>query len=232
MGVVLVGGGADTTRSATCIAPFVEDCRRRSASRVGLLLAGDRATADHFAPSYLALLGPLAEMVEVVPLDDGVGDVTRFDAVVVGGGPTPEYHDRLAAALPAVRQMVAGGTPYLGFSAGAMIAAESAIMGGHVSAGVEVCPAEWSEGLAEVTLRPGIGIVPWAVEVHAAQAGTLGRAIDAVATGAVGSAVALDEDTALYVDAAGTPRVLGAGRAWWVTRDDDGEGVRVRATPS
>ncbi len=238
MGVVLVGGGPDTTRSATCVEPFIEECRRRSASRVGLLLAGDRTSADHFAAAYLALLGELAGTVEVVPLDDGVSDVTRFDAVVVGGGPTPEYHDRLAAALRAIGEMVAGGAPYLGFSAGAMIAAETAVIGGHLSAGVEVCPAEWSEGLAEVTLRPGIGVVTWAVEVHAAQAGTLGRAIDAVASGAVGSAVALDEDTALHVDAAGVPRVLGSGRAWWVTRDDDGAGggadggggVRVRPT--
>ena len=66
------------------------------------------------------------------------------------------------------------GRPYLGFSAGAMIAPERAIIGGYRVRGVEVCPEEASEGLGEVELREGLGLVPFAVDVHAAQAGTLG----------------------------------------------------------
>ncbi len=226
MAIVLVGGGPDTTRTASCIEPFRAACRRSGAARIGLLLTGDRSAAVHYAPGYRSLLEPTAGRVDVVPLDEGPGDPRRFDALVVGGGPTPAYHDALAPAMPTVRAMAMAGTPYLGFSAGAMIAPERALIGGYRSAGREVCSAEWSEGLDEVTLRPGIGLVPWTVEVHAAQAGTLGRVLSAVAAGTVPTAVALDEDTALHVDATGSARVLGSGRAWWLRHDDDG-GVRV-----
>ena len=43
--------------------------------------------------------------------------------------------------------------------------------------GTEVCPEDCSEGLEEVEIRDGLGLVPFAVDVHAAQAGTLGRAV-------------------------------------------------------
>lgn len=192
MSIVLVGGGPDTTRTYRCIAPFIEACKRGKAARVGLFLAGDESSAKHFAPDYLRLLDGIDGVVDVVPLDEGHGDITRFDALVIGGGPTPVYHTALVSVLPTVRAMSEAGTPYLGFSAGAMIASELAIIGGYRSAGIDVCSADWSEGLDKVTLRSGIGIVPWSVEAHAAQAGTLGRVLDAVASGIVTSAVALD----------------------------------------
>lgn len=94
--------------------------------------------------------------------------------------------------------MVKMGTLPLGFSAGTMIASECGIIGGYRSA----------------------GIVPWSVEVHAAQAGTLCRVLEAVAADTVTSAVAPDEDTAVHVDADGNHHVLGSGRAWWVSHDD------------
>ena len=61
----------------------------------------------------------------------------------------------------------------MGFSAGAMVAPARAIVGGYRIRGTEVCPVEWSEGLEEVEIRDGLGLVPFAVDVHAAQAGTL-----------------------------------------------------------
>lgn len=220
MSIVLVGGGPDTTRSGHCIAPFIEACTNRKASRVGLFLAGDSASAEHYASDYLRQLDGVDGVIEIVPLDEGAGDITRFDALVIGGGPTPLYYDALVSVMTTVRDMVMTGTPYLGCSAGAVIASERAIIGGYRSAGIEVCSAEWSEGLDEVTVRPGIGIVPWSVEVHAAQAGTLGRVLGAAAADTVTSAVALDEDTAVHVDAGGNPHVLGSGRAWWISHDD------------
>lgn len=230
MSIALVGGGPDTTRNESCIAPFIEDCKRSKVARVGLFLAGDSFSAEHFAPDYLRLLDGIDGVIDVVPLSDGLGDITRFDALVIGGGPTPMYHAAFEPALTTVRDMVKTGTPYLGFSAGAMIASEQSIIGGYRSAGIDVCSAEWSEGLDEVTVRQGIGIVPWSVEVHAAQAGTLGRVLDAVTAGIVKSAVAIDEDTALNVDASGDHHVLGSGRAWWVSHDEGGARVSLRTS--
>ena len=91
--------------------------------------------------------------------------------------------------------MASPGSGYL--SAGAMVAPVRAIVGGYRIRGTEVCSVDWSEGLEEVEIREGLGLVPFAVDVHAAQAGTLGRAVGAVAKGLVDRAAAVDENTAL-----------------------------------
>lgn len=224
MTTVLVGGRPDTTRSSTCLQPFVDACLERGVARVGLLLAGAADNARMFAPDYTNLLPALAGRIDVVPLADGVPDVARFEALVVGGGPTPAYHSALRPVYPEIRAMAAVGCPYLGFSAGAMIAGDRALVGGHRVDGVDVCPVGWSEGLDEVSLDEGIGLVPGVVEVHAAQAGTVGRAVAIVLQRGAEVVVALDEDTAVR------PRgqqwdVLGTGRAWRVSADDRGRAV-------
>ncbi|NNU27122.1 Type 1 glutamine amidotransferase-like domain-containing protein [Isoptericola sediminis] len=220
MTITLVGGGPDSTRSPEVVEPFVRACHDRGARRVALLLAGDRDSADHYAADYVSLLSDTADAVEVLPLSDGVTaeQIDRYDAFVVGGGPTPVYHRALATVAAPMRRRVRSGAPYLGFSAGAMVASGASILGGHRSSGADVCPVEWSEGLEEVDVRPGLGLVPWAVETHAAQAGTLGRAVDVVGRALASSAVAIDEDTALVVRGMDRPvEVVGSGAVWWVT---------------
>lgn len=216
MTTVLVGGGPETTRRRDCLQPFVEACLQRDVSGVGLLLAGDADSAEAFAPEYTTLLPKLADRISVVPLEEGTQSINQFDALVVGGGPTPAYHSALRPVFAEIRGMVDSGCPYLGFSAGAMIAGDQAVLGGYRTGEADVCPADWSEGLDEITLDAGIGIVPGAIEVHAAQAGTLGRPIQIVLRQQARVAVALDEDTALYWSADRTTEVLGAGHAWWI----------------
>lgn len=223
--VVLVGGGPDTTRSTSCVAPFVQACTQRNVERIGLLLAGDAPTAGRYAPDYDGLLASAGAQVETVPLGEGPGDLARFGAIVVGGGPTPLYWSELEASMPLIGELVGAGVPYLGFSAGAMVAGTEAIVGGYRSGGIEVCPVDASENLDALTLRPGLGLVPGAVEVHAAQDGTLGRAIAAVASGAAASAVALDEDTSVELGPDGVPHVHGTGQAWWVHPSESGATV-------
>ena len=57
--------------------------------------------------------------------------------------------------------------------------------------------------------------MPFAVDVHAAQAGTLGRAVAAVVHGMIGKAVAVDENTALVLPRSdpGEQRAIGPGTA-------------------
>jgi len=83
---------------------------------------------------------------------------------------------------------------------------------------VPVCPQEAAEDLDAVAVRPGIGLVPFAVDVHCSSWGTLPRLIAAVRSNGVGWGVALDEDTALTVrdDHAET---VGLGRAYLVHAD-------------
>ena len=122
-------------------------------------------------------------------------------------------------------QLVRRGVPYLGFSAGAMVAPGRALIGGYRIDGIEVCGEECSEGLVDLEVREGLGIAPFAVDVHAAQAGTLSRAVGAVAAGLVDHAVAIDEGTAIILAAAeaGDYTVIGAGTCWDI-RERPGRG--------
>jgi cyanophycinase len=140
------------------------------------------------------------------------------DGIVVGGGPTPAYLEGLLPSAAAIRRAVSEGVPYMGFSAGAMVASARAIVGGYQIRGTEVCAMDCSEGLEEVEIRDGLGLVPFAVDVHAAQAGTLSRAVGAVAKGLVDHAAAVDENTALVLHHADLQQldVIGTGNCWTI----------------
>lgn len=227
MSIFLVGGGPDTTTTPVIFDQFVAEVVHRTGDsrppRIAVALVDHEGSAAYFLPAYLEPLNRrlACDVVTVLlhrgePVDPGVFD--GADAVVVGGGPTPVYAEGLRPAGAAIRQAVQAGVPYLGFSAGAMIAGEQAIVGGYLVRGAEVCPEDASEGLGEVELREGIGLVPFAVDVHAAQAGTLGRAVAAVVHGMAGKAVAVDENTALvlpHLDP-GEQRAIGTGNCWLV----------------
>lgn len=228
MSIVLVGGGPKSTSPAT-ISPFLEDCASAT-GHVAVLIAGTADIAAHFAWDYLELLEPLEADVRVVPLDGGpvAEEIRTAGALVIAGGPTPQYMDSLQYHADLFRDRVTAGVPYLGFSAGAAVAATRAQVGGYRHGGIEVCPQEWSEDLDELTYRPGLALVPWTVDAHAAQAGTLGRIVRAVEAGLCNEAVAIDEDTALIQDADGSVSVTGAGQLWWVRAGQDGTQVRTQ----
>jgi cyanophycinase len=151
------------------------------------------------------------------------GDLDGAAGVFVAGGWTPGYHEALVGSgtgwLPA-------GVPYAGFSAGAALAAERAILGGWRLGGVAVCPAEAAEDLDELAVAPGLGLVPFAVDVHATQWGTLTRLVHAVAAGLVTEGWAVDEGTALALDGA-APHVAGLGAAYRVVREGERVGVTL-----
>ncbi len=85
--------------------------------------------------------------------------------------------------------------PYAGFSAGAAIAGSHAVIGGWRIDGVPVCPEDSNEDLDAVDVVEGIGLVPGAVDVHAAQWGNVSRLVAVVAAGLAPSGVAIDEGT-------------------------------------
>jgi cyanophycinase len=137
-------------------------------------------------------------------------DVAGAAGIYVAGGLTPLYAEVLGGWDPPA------GVPYAGYSAGAALAAEVAIVGGWRAAdgtGAAVCPADAGEDLDAVTVAPGLGLVAFAVDVHAGEWGTLGRLVHAIEAGLVAEGWALDEG-ALLVDGA----VHGPGAAWHVTR--------------
>lgn len=160
-----------------------------------------------------------------VVVDEGSGfdpaALDGADGLFVGGGLTPAYAAALAPAAVAVRAWLDAGRPFLGFSAGAAIAARRAIVGGWLGAGRAVCPQDSSEDLDDVTVVDGLGLVPFAVDVHCAQWGTLPRALWAVTQGLVAATVAVDEDTGVVVADDGVT-VIGAGHVYLVEPAHDG----------
>lgn len=237
-GIFLIGGGWSAEHRSAVWGPFL----RAAAGRAGggapsiACVVLDEGDGPDQVQRWAGVLGQTAVCTPVpvlIPEGSQVTDEQRAalsaaHGVLVCGGLTPAYAQALASAAPLVRDVVADGVPYAGFSAGSAVAAERAVVGGWRDHGVPVCPEDAGEDLDEITVVDGLGLVPFALDVHAAQWGTLPRLVAAVAGGLVDSGIALDEDTVLQVAADGTAVVAGAGRVHLVRRPGHGaEGVRV-----
>lgn len=230
MSIHLVGGGWSDPAAAEVFGGFLEESRERcdgERPRIGLVLMGTDEEALEYHQRYVRALGLAGATHELVITRVVAGDPCPQDAVegihglFVGGGPTPEYHASISPLFGVIADLVAGGLPYLGFSAGAAIAPRRGLIGGWRIDRTVVTPEDNSEGLDDVTVVDGIGLVDFTVEVHAAQWGTLGRLVGAVETGLVDQGVAIDESTVLVVDGE-VWSVRGEGRVRHVVRRDDG----------
>ncbi|PYY45535.1 Type 1 glutamine amidotransferase-like domain-containing protein [Curtobacterium sp. MCBD17_023] len=234
MSIHLVGGGSFV--AADVAAAFTAEATARSAAvgrtvpRIALLSV---AGADGRSPGSTADIAEVlggARAAEVLVTEvpaGGVFDTTVLsdvDALVVSGGRTPDYLDAVTPLVDQIRLLVSDGLPYLGYSAGAMIAADRALVGGHRIGGVEVCPEDASEGLDEVELREGLGLVDLTIDVHAAQAGTLARLVASAEAEFVTAGLAIDEDTALVVGE-GALEVRGTGSVWRVMAGEESVSV-------
>jgi cyanophycinase len=227
--VHLVGGGLGRSAFAsfTAEAQAVAAARGVAVPRVAVVTVREDADPRHGEDLVAALTADGAVALDARTTTVGLADrvdpavFDDVDAIVIGGGLTPAYHAALEAAFDVIRSAVQGGTPYLGFSAGAMIAAESAILGGWRIGGVAVAPEETAEDLDEITVAAGIGLVDVSIDVHVAQWGTLSRLIAATEAGAVDGGLGIDESTALIADAEGL-RIAGTGSVWRVFRGSDG----------
>ncbi len=235
MSIHLVGGGPFAASDAA--APFLAEATARSAAvgrtvpRIGLLsVAG--ASAASLSPSTADIAEVLggARQAEVLVTEIAPGEVfsttvlSDVDALVIGGGVTPHYLDAVAPLVDQIRLLVSDGLPYLGYSAGAMIASDRALIGGWRIGGVEICPEDASEGLDEVELREGLGLVDLTIDVHAVQAGTLARLIASAEAEFVTAGIAIDEDTTLVVGE-GALEVRGTGSVWRVVAGEESVAV-------
>ena len=233
MSIHLVGGGWADDYDGEVYADFLaETSVRASASgraipRVAvLLLREDEGAGTDRAGQYRE---QLLRVALVEPVVTGVVEGELFtsavlsdiDGLLIGGGLTPSYLDAVAPIVEEIRMLVADGLPYLGFSAGAAIAADTAIIGGWKIGEVPVCAEGASEDLEDVTVAVGLGLVDLAIDVHAAQWGTLSRLVAATEAGLVDGGIAIDEFTVLIVGD-DSLRVVGTGSVWQVNQHDDG----------
>jgi cyanophycinase len=236
MSVHLVGGGWSPEHAASVYAPFIAEAAE-AAGRDGadrpriavLLVAGDAEAAEQ-SGRWRAVLESVADVDAAVTVVSETGAfetpaLAEAHGVLVGGGLTPAYRRAVEPVAAELRRLVASGLPYLGFSAGAAIASDTALLGGWRIGGVPVAPEETAEDLDEVTVEAGIGLVDLTVDCHAAQWGTLTRLIAAADVRLVDGGIAIDEDTLFSIGTSGL-RVAGAGSVWSVSADEDGVSVR------
>jgi cyanophycinase len=233
MSVHLVGGGFSEDDDGEVFDAFVREASDR-ATRAGrdvariavLLVAFDAQGAQAIGARWdtqlraVGLCEPvITSIVEGELFESSV--LSDIDAVLVGGGLTPAYLDAVTPLIDEIRLLVGDRLPYLGFSAGAAIAADTAIIGGWKIQDIPIGSEEISEDLDDVTVAEGLGLVELAIDVHAAQWGTLARLIAATEAELVDGGVAIDEFTALIIDD-DTVRVVGRGNVWSVAQGEDG----------
>jgi cyanophycinase len=246
MDVFLIGGGWSDELAPRLYGGFVEAATRFASARaerhrdsepapatprVLLVLTGTDPESLEYHEKFLRTLGlvgghelVVARVAEGSRLDPDVLD--DIDGLLVGGGPTPEYHASLSPCYARIRALVASGLPYAGFSAGAAIAASHAVIGGWLLDGTPVCPEDSNEDLGPVTVVEGIGLVAGAVDVHAVQWGNLSRLVAVVEGGLAPGGIAVDECTVLGPGG----QVGGSGRVWHVATDPrDGRAAVVRS---
>lgn len=233
MSVHLIGGGATTVADAALYAPFVAEVAQRAGHagraqpRIAVISLHPEAEEKAAELGELlaeAVTGPAIEMHltagrpgEPIGLD-AIADV---DGIAVGGGVVEDVRAGLESVFGELRRLVADGVPYLGVSAGAMIAAEGSFGGGSRIGGVVVSPEDPDYPGEELEIEAGIGLVDVAIEVHVAQRGMLSRLVAAVESGLVAGGLGLDERTALIVGDGGL-RVEGEGSVWRVLPTEGG----------
>lgn len=232
MSIHLVGGGRSDDYDGEVYRVFIDEATARAAAsgrdtaRIGVLLVGGGDDAAEYATSYTEQLQRTAECDPTVSwVDEGArfssSVLTGIDGLLIGGGHTPSYLTAVEPLIDEIRLLVSDDLPYLGFSAGAMIAADHAIIGGWKVGDVPVAPEDTGEDLDDVTIAEGLGLVDLSIDVHAAQWGTLSRLIAATEAGLIDGGVAIDEFTVLIVGD-GELRVEGSGSVWKVTTDPNG----------
>lgn len=236
MSVHLIGGAATTTADAPLHAPFVAEAALRAQAagraRPRIAVISLHPEAEEKAAALADLLAAAAGGDEIdahltagrpgEPI--GLAAIADVDGIAVGGGLVEDVRAGLEPVFGELRRLVADGVPYLGASAGAMIAAEGSLGSGTRIGGVVVSPEDPEdpdEPAFELEIEAGIGLVDVAIEVHVAQRGTLSRLVAAVESGLVAGGLGIDERTALIVGEGGL-RVEGSGSVWRVLPTEGG----------
>ena len=245
--IFLHGGGDRAESRAATFGRFAAACLHQPADKLALVMAEAEKTAVtstslSTSSQYIAAYRELFTAVgvhpdQLIPLVVTAEKPLTYEMVAqaapsgifVCGGVTPLYHQAAVENPGWTAYLQEANIPFGGTSAGAMIAAETAVLGGWQATrqgqSREILFAGAGEGVEQLMVRTGLGLIPFAVDVHASQMGTLTRLIHAVELGLVPEGWAIDENTMLVVDGR-TPKIYGAGHAYHVQRSRDG-GVNV-----
>lgn len=238
--IFLLGGGWSQNSFGLTYARFIE-AATTSAGRKILLVITDEAdgqlaeTCAKFENVFRGL-GVTAEELAIEVVSESISLTRetvvghRPTGVFVGGGLTPLYHRALVADRSWIDYIIEQGIVYGGFSAGSMIAPQRAILGGwqveRDGQIIAILNRDFSEEIDLLDVQDGLGLVPFAVDVHASQWGNFTRPLHAVGLGLVDAGWAIDEDTMIQI-VDGEIEVHGLGHAYQMLPAGDAQ-VEVR----
>lgn len=243
--VFLIGGGGDHPSRAETYGRFMQAATTAGSRRLALVVAAGTPedAQETFTATHAIFTSLGAGEDEVVglfvsaeaPLTRAQLSAVEPTGVFACGGPTPLYQEALCVDRSWLDYLQAGSIPFGGVSAGAAIAATAAIVGGwqaerggHVR---DILYQGAGEGRDLIDVRPGLGLVPFTVEIHASQWGTITRLLHAIDHGLATEGWAIDEHTLLEVGPTGL-QLYGSGHAYHLRRDGQGvTRVTIHAAP-
>jgi cyanophycinase len=238
MSLFLVGGGPSEQLSD--VYDQVVAAAQGLGQRIAIAILGTQEEAAGWLDQYAEpVLSRFPEaLIEPIWLTDPTDeddpetvwptDPDGLAGLIVAGGWTSGYLDSMLPQRQLLGELVRSGVPYLGFAAGAQVVSKDVIVGGWQQSGRQVAPEKSGDGLRELELRTGLGLIGPSVETHTDTYSTLDRAVSALRSGPMSSVIALDENTALVIDAVnGKTRVLGHGRVHWLSQQGDQITIRL-----
>ncbi|MDN5996070.1 peptidase S51 [Acidipropionibacterium jensenii] len=245
MSFFLVGGGSESPEGADGTGldevydAFIEEARSTGRSTLAVVVCGSPESAEVYSSPLAQIVTtrwPQAQIRTIRLTDEPpltpLEGLDELAGIIVGGGRVADYLAGLGPSADQLSRLVRGGSPWLGFSAGAMATAVTAIEGGWHLQGRQIYPEAASEGFDELALAQGLGLVSITCLAHNDTCGGDGLLISAIDSGLLSSAVAVDEGTCLVIHhSSGRTQVMGSGVVRWFTKDPQGVIVRSERSP-
>jgi cyanophycinase len=231
--VYLIGGGWKTETFGETYGRFLKNAVNNGQRRIVIIVAEEDGADSH--AQFLRFRGAFesaglnsADAFEIIVSAENPLTIEKLievqpTGVFVCGGLTPAYFDAICMEKSWLDYLFENNIPYCGFSAGASVAAENAIVGGWRreinNKIIEIADENAGEDLDLLDVREGLGLVPFSVDVHATQWGTLSRLVHAVDAKFTDVGWAIDENTLLESDG-NNVRIFGMGNAYRIKRQN------------
>lgn len=238
--VFLIGGGWNAEFFSETFGHFISSATRGGERRIAIVLADEPGEDSHalflrFFEAFENIGLTLSEAAEVIVSKENFLSKEKLGAIkptgiFVCGGLTPAYFDALCIEKNWLEYLTENEIPYCGFSAGASIASDKAIIGGWQreieNKIVQIADENAGEDLDLLDVRNGLGLVDFSIDVHATQWGTLSRLIHAVDSKLCGEGFAIDENTMLEIYE-NKISVYGAGNIYRVKNDGEKSVINI-----
>lgn len=184
------------------------------------------ATTDTAAPAEHPGTAAPTSAVDPAPSATLPDDL---DGVILADGHSPTLLTALAGVRNQLSRLVHADVPFIGYAAGAAVAARHAYVGGWRVEGYPVANENTAHGLDDVAIVDGLALVTPLILPHNNTEHADGLATSCLEQNWARTAVALDDTACLIVDpVSGRTANYGKGRIRWFTREAGGILVRTQ----